>query len=930
MNNTSPRNRYLNYWGKARPEADAPSVSWHPAAYHSLDVAAAGYVILSRDHALRRRLSQQLGLPDAVIPAFVAALLAVHDLGKFTPAFQILVPEIAELQLGWTSSEGTAGLHHDSFGHELACTRFHTQILNTLLRIQTSRGPGLTLARMRPLYAAVCGHHGRPPSALSSDLSAKLCPPDAAIDIEAYINDLTSVVSLPPLDYDQLPRRLQPASWLLSGLTVLADWIGSNQAWFPYTAPTLTLGEYWQRALERADHAVEAAGVRPPPLAAPMGFSALFPGFDRPTPLQALAESAPLPEAPQIHIIEELTGGGKTEAAIMLAHRMMSMGLGDGIYFALPTMATANGMAPRLREIYPRLYDLDSPPEMLVVHSAAALAERLASLTQGADDQPYGGGPDTASATARSWLADGRKKSLLAPIGVGTIDQALLGILNTRHSTLRLLGLHRHVLIVDEVHACDHYMHTLLSRLLMFQGALGGSAILLSATLPKAQREALVAAFREGAGAGAEAEIAAAEGAEAEGTEAEISADYPLLTTASAAGVHHTPFEAGPLPRHLHIEHLDDEAAVIRTLIDASEAGQCAAWIRNTVGEATQAWQRLRDHVPAERLTLFHGRFALGDRRDIEAKVLSQFGKRADPSGRAGQIVIATQVIEQSLDVDFDVMVSDLAPIDLILQRAGRLQRHPRRRDGALSEDGRDHRGPLRLRVYGPAWTDDPDAAWLGRGSAHALTGLIYPHHGELWLTLKALRSPEGLHLPAQARALIESVYDAGTRQIPGGLLHNADLQAGEQQGQTSCAELAQVKLSAGYLRTQGQTWSSEERAMTRLGEPTARVRLVTQAGEGWRPLISGPEAAPDLGWPLSELTVRLARISGSGLPEATEAAVKAQMLPDKGRWVIPVVLSLGDNGVWYGSVVDGGQQLVQVRYDHQRGLRFEGDLENE
>ena len=330
--------------------------------------------------------------------------------------------------------------------------------------------------------------------------------------------------------YDMLRPLFVRASWLVAGLAVTADWLGSNQQWFPYwDGDPLSCESYWHNiALHRANTALVESGLVPSIPASFRGITEIFDSISEPTPLQRLAETMELAQGPQLIVVEEVTGGGKTEAALTFSARLLANRTGDGIYLALPTMATADAMHHRVERIYRRLFTDSATPSLVLAHSMAAFTMALERANQ--TDTGYGNKEhDSASDHCTAWLADSRKKALLAHVGVGTIDQALLGILPARHQSLRLWGLLGKVLIADEVHACDAYVTNLLKTLLKFHAAFGGSAILLSATLPQAQRAEFVTAFAEGAG------FAAA-------TVTETA--YPLVTYLSPQGVHEIPVAA--------------------------------------------------------------------------------------------------------------------------------------------------------------------------------------------------------------------------------------------------------------------------------------------------------------------------------------------------------------------------------------------------
>ena len=355
----------------------------------------------------------------------------------------------------------------------------------------------------------------------------------------------------------------------------------------------------------------------------------------------------------QVHLLEDVTGAGKTEAAMMLAHRLMAAGSADGFFIALPTMATANAMYGRIAEVYRQLFAGDA--SLVLSHGQSRLVEEFAASIMPAVDPDADSRQldETAGVRCALWLAEHGKRSLLSPAGVGTIDQVLLAVLTSKHQCLRLLGLFRKVLIVDEVHACDAYMQRVLETVLTFHACAGGSAILLSATLPERMKQSLLDAFARGRGCPSAPQLS-------------IDA-FPLATSwrDCAARLDETPIATrDAVKRRLEVRYVSDESQVLSVIRETLAVGRCVCWMRNTVADALVAHAHFRDELPPENLILFHARFTLGDRLATEEQVLSHFGKGSDAQMRAGKLVIATQVAEQSLDADWDLVVSDLAPID--------------------------------------------------------------------------------------------------------------------------------------------------------------------------------------------------------------------------------------------------------------------------
>jgi CRISPR-associated endonuclease/helicase Cas3 len=609
----------LYYWGKAKPQTE--KVSWHPLVYHSLDVAASGKVLLQRHDRLRLRLADALGLQDDhLLLHWMVFFLALHDAGKFSESFQVQVPELFA-ELHGQPTNRSRSVRHDSLGF-----LFWKESLGPVVQQENWLGCPADRQGLRSFYkafdpwvGAVTGHHGKPPSH-QHGLILKHYFSDADQDAALAFCRQARELLLPQELQSELPpefiRRSKHVSWWLAGIAVLADWVGSNQDFFTYTAPMeeTPLAEYWQSAQDKAADALQEAGVLPSFTAPPRSLPQLFPDIAAATPLQRDMSQLTIGTGPQLFILEEVTGAGKTEAALMLAHRLMCADLGHGVYIGLPTMATANAMFARMEAVYGQLFAEASQPSLILAHSARDLSQRfrqtvlpdihLAESDYGQNEE------ETASARCTAWLADNRKKALLAEVGVGTIDQALLAILYAKHQSLRLLGLLGKVLIVDEVHACDAYMHKLLQILLEAHASMGGSAILLSATLPQKMRRELAQAFCKGAGL--------------EPPELR-SEEYPLLTHLGVPDRVETPFATREsVQRTVSVNPLKTIDEVIAQVCQAAQAGQCVCWIRNTVADARAAFALLQDQIPADKLHLFYARFAMQDRLTIEEQALPE------------------------------------------------------------------------------------------------------------------------------------------------------------------------------------------------------------------------------------------------------------------------------------------------------------------
>jgi CRISPR-associated endonuclease/helicase Cas3 len=886
--------------------------------YHSLDVAAAGKTFLQRHHGLRQHLSRAFGLAEDVFCKWLVFFLALHDLGKFAEGFQGQNKTLFVDLHGQRNTIRPYTVRHDSLG--FLCWE---EVLWPLVEkedwfgLHTDRQAGQSWHRGFAFWArAVTGHHGRPPQ----EESRKLRHYFSSIDQQAALAFCRTARDLLLMDVvlETLPdaqtfrEQSVKRSWWLAGIAVLADWIGSNVNYFPYRDTPIPLVDYWQTAQSNAAKALTDVGVLPAAMSTQQTFAGLFPELAQPTPLQNQAGALPLGDGPQLCILEDVTGAGKTEAAVLLAKRLMHVGVGSGFYIGLPTMATADAMYVRMADVYRCLFADTAHPSLILAHSTRHLSDHFRQSvlpTTHSAELDYDTDEYSATTRCNAWLADSRKKALLAEVGVGTIDQALQAILYCKHQSLRLLGLFGKVLIVDEVHACDAYMYRLLQVLLRFHASIGGSAILLSATLPHIMRARLVHAFCEGT----------------EQTPPELAErHYPLLTHVSGATVTEYPLATRPeVERKVEVRWMTKTEEVETLMLEATRSGRCVCWIRNTVADAREAYAGLLGKVPRDKLELFHARFAMGDRLEIEQRVLQRFGKHGAAEQRAGHVVIATQVVEQSLDLDFDVMISDLAPIDLLIQRAGRLCRHTRDRLGNVI-NGLDQRGTPCLVVHGPEPVMNAPEDWYAAYFPKAAP--VYPNHGQLWLTARLLQERGGFRMPQDARQLIEGVYgDAAEDKIPPDLLERHFDVVGEQSAHRSQAQLNSLKLDAGY-QMDNLTWWDDAVTPTRLGEPSSTVRLVRWDGQTLKPWYAG-----EFAWDLSQVQIRQALLKSTApcADHHLQAAVMTlvEHLPDKGKWSVLLPLSQQGDERWSGQAVDGRGQVVKVFYDQLLGLYLEREM---
>lgn len=533
-----------------------------------------------------------------------------------------------------------------------------------------------------------------------------------------------------------------PSQVLLTGIVIVADWIASSDL-FPLR-PVAGLGEpaevdeevaaresalrlarAWEDlALPGPWRAKRLGGDLDAVLAARFG----IPGATARPVQRAAVRAVAAQVRPGMVIVEAPMGEGKTEAALLAAEELAARTGAGGCFIALPTQATSDAMFARALHWVRALPQVDSDvPSVFLAHGKASLNDDFVGLCRSVRYSSVGDDTERQDAVAHWWFS-GRKKGVLASFVVGTIDQVLFAGLKSKHLMLRHLALAGKVVIIDEVHAYDVYMSQYLDRVLHWLGVYGVPVVLLSATLPVGRRGELLRAY-DGA------------------TDAAQSVDYPVVSATHGAG--QWAAEASPRGVEVQLEHLgDDLDSLVALLRDRLREGGCAVVIRNTVTRVQETAQRLEAELGAEHVTVDHSRFLSCDRARIDRGLLERFGppRAARP---VMHVVVASQVVEQSLDVDFDLVVTDLAPTDLVLQRTGRLHRHVRPRPEPV-------RAPVCVLVGVEDWQAEPVRALPG-------SRRVYGEH--TLLRAAALLGPAARHeisLPADISPLVQAAYGEG------------------------------------------------------------------------------------------------------------------------------------------------------------------------
>ncbi len=638
-----------------------------------------------------------------------AFLAALHDIGKISQGFQSKCAKWLE-QTGMKEISTAQGWQNFEKDHAKV-SQFTVQ--NLLLH------DGMK-ARSAIHWAVAAGaHHGHlyRPGERGLQETAGMKNDEWEQERQQIARQLIEALAggLPKTEISRESAHL----WWLAGLISVSDWIGSDQTYFPIDRD-IELEE----SRRRAQDAVKAIGFALPEARSGLSFEELFPFPQNDLQREALTAIT----EPGIYVIEAPMGMGKTEAALACAYRLICEGKASGIYFALPTQATSNRIHLRMKDFVHKIWPdgLDTR----LIHANSWLMENLSQPVPAATTKDKES--DDARA-GRDWFASS-KRTLIAPFGVGTVDQALLAVVAAKHFFVRRFGLAGKVVILDEVHSYDFYTGTLIRVLCETLEKLGCTVILLSATLTPERRTALLGK-----------------------SEALETNDYPLITGRQSDGAFITPRPAQPPEeKKVHVAFVENE----RTLHDAWEQacnGACVLWICNTVAHAQAVHaqlqllekQRGREGTPA--LGLLHSRFPHFRREELETYWMELLGK--DSKNRRGCILVSTQIVEQSVDLDADLLITELAPTDMLLQRIGRLWRHPRgkrpaeraecwilKENATLGELRAMNKGNIRKALGAKAWVYAP----------YVLLRAL-----EIWST----RDGQDVTIPMEIRSLLEATY---------------------------------------------------------------------------------------------------------------------------------------------------------------------------
>ncbi|WP_431901609.1 CRISPR-associated helicase Cas3' [Nonomuraea sp. bgisy101] len=829
---------------------DRASDGWLPVWRHMADSGSVAALLWDRwlPNQVRRIIAENL--PGGLVEARRLAiwLATVHDIGKATPAFACQVDGLAERMRA-------AGLDMPDV-KRLSDRKLAPHGLAGQVLLQEWLAERYGWARSATIQVAIIagGHHGVPPTFDDiRNLNVRpqlLRTPDCAQVWKAVQYELldrcAEACGMPDLLSGwQKVKLTQPAQVLLTGLVIVADWIASNADLFPYFPQAER-----QSGSERVAAAWRGLDLPEPwrphePVEEP---DALFASrFDLPVgaharPVQVRAvELARSMAFPGLMIIEAPMGEGKTEAALAVAEIFAARSGAGGCFVALPTMATGNAMFPRMVAWLRRVTVGEGRRSVLLAHSKAALNEEFAELVRAGRRAVHevdvdGGGDEwsrrgdrmvsSAELIAHQWLR-GRKKGMLSSFVVGTVDQLLFMGLKSRHLALRHLALAGKVVVIDEAHAYDSYMNSYLDRVLSWLGAYSVPVVVLSATLPADRRRALTAAYA-GPTSGSETEPAQA---------------YPVVTTVEPGGSARSVQVSGSArTSEVRLERLEDDLSQLRDRLAAELAeGGCALVVRNTVDRVLEAAAALRELFGADGVTVAHARFVDADRAEKDAELLARFGPPDKSAGRPTRphVVVASQVAEQSLDIDFDLLVTDLCPVDLLLQRLGRLHRHVRERPPRL-------RTP-RCLVTGADWQTVPVRPASGSRRVYRLHALLRsaavlePH-----LSGRVLRLPEDISPLIQGAYGPQTVGPKAWQEAMAKAQADEELHQAEQRDKAGAFQLANVgregRALVGWLEAGvGDAEDTRRgRAQVRDGAEALEVLVVQRQPDGTLATLSG------------------------------------------------------------------------------------------
>ena len=816
------------FWAKAFPYGRRGPERIHLLEHHLADVGAC-FEALILQPTIRERVATAGGLEDLdeSLVARLSLFAALHDIGKANMGFQTRI---------WRPEELPGGKQPTSF-----LRVGHTRELVPVLTDQDRTTAGWFFEALGwddfltwdddggetvcAMLVATLSHHGRPLQldgglAENPAIWRKFGGLDPKEFVERVGHSLRHQWFPAAFAQNVHPIPSAPAfQHMFLGLCNWADWIGSDERIFKYWDEPRD--DYIETARERAGRAVHALGLKLAAQRDSIGgvpeFRELF-GLDGPPNAIQQKTTWDTPLDRRLVIIESETGSGKTEAALWRFARMYDAGLVDGLYFALPTRSAAVQIHQRVKYFVSNLFPHHAPPVVLAVPGYEPGADAANVAMQ--DYKPWWEGDNDE----RIWASESPKKFLAAQVAVGTVDQAMMGALQVKNAHMRAACLARNLLVVDEVHASDTYMSVILEALLDAHLGAGGYALLMSATLGSVARHRWLHR-------GKRADQSPPTLCEAK------RAHYPAVSAVPSDGETLTPAGENDQEKTVTVSAsptMDEFQTTACRALTAARDGAKVLVVRNTVDHAVRTQMALENLAKsgdagllfdiAGNNTLHHGRFAACDRAMLDKRVEELFGKGRKHGGR---VIVGTQTLEQSLDIDADLLITDLCPVDVLLQRIGRLHRHKRsNRPGSYAR-------PSCVVLTPP--NNDLEPLLIHGGNANGLgpKGYVY----EDLRTLEATRRLIGKHaewrIPEMNRLLVEhathpDALNAISEELgEDWMAHSLDTEGGEiadklhGRGHT-------IKRDKSFLNDNREVLFivDEERIRTRLGDDRIDIAL--------------------------------------------------------------------------------------------------------
>ena len=594
------------------------------------------------------------GLDEELFCKVCVFAAAVHDIGKLTPSFQRkigyslngLIERLSDYGFDVSTKDEGEDYHHAFLSGAILNTAFGIE--ETVCEVIAAhhgspRGRGREFKWVRPFKyfsEKVCGKSGEYEPLW-----------EETIGYAEFISGIKRY---------ELPKLSLGAQILISGLLIFADWISSNESYFPLEEPWEVS---YEKDTDRIERGYAASGVKRGWYPQTFMYDDSVFG-DRfgffPNEMQKTAGMA-VNAGARFMIVEGSMGSGKTESAFMCSEVMAANNASGGFYIGLPTMATANGIFPRMLK-WARRASCHLPVTAGLSHGSAMFNKEYAALMVNTGEN------DQDNISVNQWMT-GRHRKIMSDFVDGTIDQAICMALNRRYFMMLHSQIAGKVVVLDEIHSYDAYTNGYIRTTLSYLGVYGCPVILLSATLTEEKKAEFIKAYTGN-----------------NKLEIQASPKYPCTTWWDGEKLHVDAVQEPEQKKRKVRIRKADVSDVTEIIKEKLSDGGCAGIIRNTVNTAVDTYMHIKQILPGYRIVLLHSRFLSDDRAAIENDIIKLTGKDSTEKDRDGLIIVGTQVLEQSLDLDFDLMFTDLCPTDLFFQRIGREHRHERKRPRKLAD----------------------------------------------------------------------------------------------------------------------------------------------------------------------------------------------------------------------------------------------------